>query len=337
MTYADKEKVERLRATFDLNYKLTKFYSIYLEHYPELINSEMIDELCSDGRISKTEALIALICEAFGLDDERGGTERRLIRDYIRPSVKLLDAKKYTENKYYRNIKIRNTKDGEWEFRNESYEPYRAVICDDMVISSDFSEYAPLGFFEEKFYFPAVLENGNEWMTLTPVDLDTCEMAIDEASGKVITFGLGLGYYAYMVSEKKEVESVTVIEKSQKVINLFKKHILPQFTHSEKVNIICSDAFEYAEFEMPKSNYDYAFVDTWRDASDGAPMYERMKKLEKLSPNTKFSYWIENFLISRLRAFRFEKLYKLVADNADDAPKNYKEFTEMLVDDGCNI
>ena len=57
---------------------------------------------------------------------------------------------------------------------------------------------------------------------------------------------------------------------------------------------------------MPKENYDYAFVDTWRDASDGAPMYKRMKALEGLSPHTQFDYWVENFLISRLRALKFE-------------------------------
>lgn len=337
MIYSDREKVERLRKTFDLNYKITKLYSIYLEHYPELITPEMIDELCSDGRISKTDAVTAIICEAFGLDDSLGGDDRTLIRNYLRPSVRLLDAKKYYANKYYRNIKIDNVTDGTWELKQESYEPYRAVICGDMVINSDFSEYPPLGFFDEKFYFPAVLENGNEWMTLTPVDLDTCDNAIEKAHGNVITFGLGLGYYAYMVSEKEEVDSITVIEKSENVIRLFKKHILPQFSHSEKLKIICADAFEYAEFEMPKRNFDYAFVDTWRDASDGAPMYERMKKLERFNPKTEFSYWIENFLISRLRAFKFEDLYNKTKKDAQNAPKNYKEFTEMLLDNGCNI
>ena len=48
--------------------------------------------------------------------------------------------------------------------------------------------------------------------------------------------------------------------------------------------------------------FDVAFVDTWRDASDGAPMYKKMKALEKHSPNTSFLYWVEGFLRSRLRA-----------------------------------
>lgn len=329
MNYIEKEKLERLRNTFDQNYRLTHLYSSYLQNFPEIITKEMIDELTRGTDIGKEEAIAALISEIFGLNDSRTD-DRRLIRDYIRPSVKLLDAKRYTSNKYYKNIKIENTKIGAWELKWESYPPYRAVICDDIKINSDYSEIAPLGFFDEEFFFPAVLEDGNEWMTLTPVDLDTSDEAIEKAHGRVVTFGLGLGYYAYMVSEKEDVESITVVEKSEDVIKLFSQYILPQFTHPEKVKIISDDAFSYAEKIMPKMNYDFAFVDTWRDASDGAPMYARMKKLEHYSPKTEFSYWIENFLISRLRAEKFEALYNLVANDSDDAPVTYEEFLERL-------
>ena len=334
MNYIDKEKLEKLRRVFDLNYRVTELYATYLERFPELITKEMVDELTCDGYITKKDAVAAIIAEAFGLDDADGGDSRRIIREYIRPSVVILDTGKYTENKYYKNIKIDSVKDGSWELRKESYAPYRAVICGDIIINEDLSEVPPLGFFTEEFHFPAVLEDGNEWMTLTPVDLDTCDDAIDRAHGKVITFGLGLGYYAYMVSEKEEVESITVIEKSSAVISLFKKYILPQFSHPEKVNIICCDAFEYAEFKMPNESYDFAFVDTWRDASDGAAMYERMKTLECLNRGTEFTYWIENFLISRLRAFKFEELYKKVLDDAIDAPGTYEEFIERLINNG---
>ncbi len=330
MDFKNREKLSRLRATFDLNYKLTNLYAIYLERFPEIITSDMIKALTEDGEISEKEALVALISEIFALDDSKGGADRRLIRDYITKSVRVLDAEKYRKNPYYKNIKIENLSDGEWEFRLESYAPYRAVIVGDMTTEDDFTEYAPLGFFREKFDFPAVLEGGNEWMTLTPVDLDTSDEAIDAAHGKVITFGLGLGYYAYMVSEKPEVTSVTVIEKSEKLIGFFKKHILPQFPNREKIRIINADAFEYAELEMPKENYDLAFVDTWRDASDGAPMYKKMKALEKLSRGTKFLYWIEGFLKSRLRALKFETLWDSVEKNKDDAPKTFEEFLERL-------
>ena len=88
---------------------------------------------------------------------------------------------------------------------------------------------------------------------------------------------------------------------------------------------------------MPRDSFDFAFVDTWRDASDGTPMYTRMKPLEKLNPGCEFSYWIENFLISRLRAFRFEELYEKVKRGDPDAPCDYTQFIERLNDNGCII
>lgn len=330
MNIIDKERVERLSETFLYNFEITRYYAWYLEFCPTVINSEMIEELTRGGDMTVKEAVTALLGEIFGIDVDSGAHDRRLLRDYLTPSVRILDAKRYTENPYYKNIKIENVKDGDWELKLESYPAYRGMIAGDIEFHDGFREVPPLGFFCEEFKFPAVLEGGNEWMTLSPVDLDTSDEAIARAKGRVVTFGLGLGYYAYMVSEKPEVESITVVEKSEKVISLFKKHILPQFTHPEKVNIICEDAFLYAERECPKEGYDVAFVDTWRDASDGAPMYKRMKALEGLSPNTEFIYWIENFLISRLRAEKFGELTELIDEEKEGAPLTFSEFLSAL-------
>lgn len=307
LSFSDREKWRRLSETFRLNFRLTRDFAAYLSDEPELITKEMVDTLTGDGDVTKEDAIAALLSEFFGygLEDAEG---RRLYHRYLRPSIVLLDAARYTENPYYQNIRIDNIRDGAWELRRERYAPYRGVICGDMRRAPDHTEIPPLGFFTGEFSFPAVLENGNEWMTLTPVDLDTCEDAIRAAHGRVVTFGLGLGYYAYMVSEKPEVESVTVVETSPDVIRLFRTHILPQFPHREKIRIVQDDAFHYAEFRMPGERFDLAFVDTWRDASDGAPMYLRMSALEKKSPGTVFLYWIENFLLSRLCALRFSVL-----------------------------
>ena len=268
------------------------------------------------------------MCEILGLDFENRD-DRFLIMNYITPSIRLLDKRRYTEDGYYRNIKIENKKIGSWEFRRESYKPYRAVICDDIKILPDFSEIPPLGFFTEEFEFPAVLEGGNEWMTLTPVDMDTCTDAIAAAHGRVLTYGLGLGYYAYTVSEKEDVEEVVVVERSPEVIKLFTDELLWQMPNRHKIKIVESDAFEYAKQVMPKENFDLVFVDIWRDGSDGAEMYRRMKPYEASCPNTEFMYWIEGFIISRLRAMKFEELW----DSSEDGRElTYEETVQKLTD-----
>lgn len=323
----DRIKYDRLISTVRRNFRVTLLYKYYLERYPEFVTKEMVELLTEDGSVSAEGAISALLSEAFGLDFD-DGEDRRIIMDYLTPSIRLLDAKKYEENPYYKNINLSDLSEGSWEIRNEEYKPYRGVICDDMIIGEDFSEIPPLGFFPDGFSFPAILEDGNEWMTLTPVDIDTCEEALASAEGKVLTYGLGLGYFAYMASEKENVESVTVVELSDEVIGLFKRHVLPQMPNGHKIKIVHSDALKYAAEVMPGEGFDTVFVDTWRDASDGTPMYKSMKALESGSPNTKFYYWVENFLRSRARAELYEDMIEKYEGGHLDI--GYDEFVEKL-------
>ena len=319
MNERDRIKYERLFDTVRRNFRVTRLFTEYLERYPELITKEMIETVCDGGDTTANEAIVAILSEAFALDfDDR--EDRRIIMDYLTPSVRLLDKEKYEENPCYKNIRLKNVIDNDWEIRWEEYKPYQAVICDDMKILDDKREIPYLGFFPDGFSFPAILENGNEWMTLTPVDLDTCDEAIEAAHGRVVTFGLGLGYYAYMAARKDNVESVTVVELSPNVIRLFKKHILPRMECRDKIRIVNADAFQYAEETMPSEDFNVAFVDTWRDASDGAPMYRRMKALEHLSPKTRFLYWVEGFLRSRIRAEKYAELIDAYESGNLDLP-----------------
>ena len=118
------------------------------------------------------------------------------------------------------------------------------------------------------------------------------ETAAHSCNPAFITYGLGLGYYAYMVSEKPEVESVTVVECDDDAINLFKQQILPQFPHGHKLEILKCDAFEFALSDRVKA-FDCVFADIWHDPSDGVPAYRKLKKYERLLPKAEFMYWIE--------------------------------------------
>ena len=117
--------------------------------------------------------------------------------------------------------------------------------------------------------------------------------AIAEAHGKVITYGLGLGYYAFMAAEKDNVESVTVIEKNPDVIRLFTESILPFFPHKEKIQIIEADALEFVKAQEDGC-YDYAFSDFWGGYYDGVDLYMQFMPLTARFSRTKHSYWIES-------------------------------------------
>ena len=157
-------------------------------------------------------------------------------------------------------------------------------------------------------------------MTVTPNEIMTMQPAVESTHGRVITFGLGLGYYAYMVSEREHVRNVTIIEKNETVIELFEKFILPQFPHREKIDIIACDAFQYTENRIAEGNFDCAFVDLWHDVSDGVDIYKRMKKLECRSPRTNWFYWIEESLLSGLRWYVYEALLDCMGGSESDHP-----------------
>ena len=161
-----------------------------------------------------------------------------------------LDANEYYSNPYYKNIKIPTIKIGKSELKYEKYKPFEGFVCNDIIQTKEGRQIPQIGFFETEFMFPAVLENDRIWMTITPNEIETMKEAVDDAFGNVLTFGLGLGYYAYMVSEKENVESVTVVDMNEDVIKLFKKYVLPQFKNAHKIKIIKADAFEYAQKHM---------------------------------------------------------------------------------------
>jgi hypothetical protein len=172
--------------------------------------------------------------------------------------------------------------------------PGEAFVCRDFEVTDDGRLIPQLGFFDREFAYPAVLEGGREWMTLMPNETVTTEPAVRRAHGKVLTYGLGLGYFAYRASEKENVDSVTVVELSPDVISLFTEHILPQFPHKDKIRIVCSDAYEYAEKCAPGEKYDFVFADFWHDAGDGRDLMLKMKEYEKYSPESEYVYWLED-------------------------------------------
>ena len=118
------------------------------------------------------------------------------------------------------------------------------------------------------------------------------EKPIKNAKGKVLTLGCGMGYFAYMASIKEDVESITIIELEQNVIDLFEKCILPQFENKDKIKIVKADAVEYLR-NTEDGVYDYCFADIWIGIEDIAP-YFAVKEIGRNLRKTKIEYWIED-------------------------------------------
>lgn len=298
--------IEKLKARFDKNELFVRLVATYLNSYEKLVTKEIIDEITGgDSRLSPS-AFAAFLSSAFIEDDK---LENEMEKEYFIPSVKELNPSEYTENPYYKNIKIPSKKMENWTLGRQKYAPYEGFIRDDYTFYPDYREICNIGYFKEEFSFPTVYENGVEWMAIKPNEIETMREPIAKAKGRVVAFGLGLGYFAYMTSLKDDVSSVTVIEHDENVIKLFCDEILPQFEHKEKIRIVKSDAFDFVKDEKNKDEFDYAFVDLWRDTSDGTDLYIKMKKLES-KMNAQFTYWIEPSILIGIRHKVFYAIYE---------------------------
>ena len=319
LTQKDCKQIKELEEVRRLNEEVLEMCANYIRNDARFITKDLMQKLIQETGVTEEEAYLLLFTSACDLSLEDNKRHREVARDYFKAAIKKLDIKVYKDNPYYKNIKMPEVREGKWQFKYEIYEPYEAFIYKDILVKEDFREIPCLGFFDESFSFPAVLESGVEWMMITPEELETQQGAIDEVKGKVVTFGLGLGYFTYMVSEKEEVEQIAVIERDSSIIRLFKEYILPQFPHKEKVEIIQMDALEYTKNEMPKMGYDYAFVDLWHDVSDGIDLYLQMKKLEQFNPKTRYLYWIEDSILSNLRFCVLEVLLEQFTMHQENA------------------
>ncbi len=304
-------EIEKVR---DANFRLLHLFSLYLNEEPEFITAEMVREVAEIGGFGEEEAFLMLFSEACGvhpLDDEE---DAAFFRDFFAPSVRLLDPARYLNDPYYRNIRFPDVKDGDWELRNDLFRAFRPFIRDDVRPDSRLRELPPLSYFAEDFPYPVVLENGREWMLVTPNEIETIRPAVSSARGRVVTFGLGLGYFPFMASGKEDVGKVVIVEKDPAVIRLFRQYILPQFPHPEKIELINDDAFLYLEKSMRPGSFDFAYADIWHDAGDGIPLYLRFNKYEERFPGTEFQYWIEETMLSYLRWRDFEHMPEEVRD-----------------------
>ena len=268
----------------------------YLNYTPCAITPEIMQDVNPSG-LEPERIYQALFSGLLGLNPSNEH-DRLLEETYIWKGVHELNPNEFINDPYFQYIQIPSASEKSWHFQLDIYQSYEAFICDDLVIEPDGVEIPQIGFFSQSFRYPAVYEKGQEWMAIKPSEIRSMRKPVSCVNGNVITFGLGLGYYTFMVSQKKEVEHITVVERDSSIIHLFQDYILPQFPHKEKVSIIQSDAFEYMKKQMPKEHFDYAFVDLWHDSSDGLPLYLKARKLAEDIPQTHFLYWVENTLRS---------------------------------------
>lgn len=283
------------------------------EIYIEYLNNHPLD-------ISKNDVQNSSFFEAFlsTLEIEKNDPEFSEINDNSKlDKMNALNPQEFLDDGYAKLIKNISLKDDNWELTTLYYEPYQGFVYDELRIDKySFKEETPFGYFKEKFPYIALIEDDLVWMSVIPHEINTMKQPIKDAFGKVLVLGLGLGYYAYHVSMKEDVESVTIIENDKRAIDIFTKYIYPKFPHKEKIKVIYEDAFSYLD---SMSEYDFVFSDIWHNVGDGLSLYLKIKKHENKYPYTKFEYWIETSLLAMIRRMTLTVFEEVCFEHFKDA------------------
>ena len=227
--------------------------------------------------------------------------EDEFTKKSIRWDTNLISIDEYLHNPYLNALKnVSFNKDG-WVFSYKTLKAYSLFPYEEEYhFGSNSILKMSLGFFDKDYSYPTISLYDREWMSLNPFEIRTMQMPLQIAKGKVLTLGLGIGYFAYMAHLKEEVKEVHIVEMDLELIKLFNEHLLPLFPHPEKIHIHKAEAISFIK-GIKDRDYDFIFSDLWHDVSDGLPLYINL--IRKLSDFkfTKCHYWIEGSLITYLR------------------------------------
>lgn len=280
------------------------------------------------GQTDKIPPLAAL-GHRIGLGD----TELSAFLLRMLPCTTIYSAKELSENPYFKKIRTARVEEGKFRFEMTQMLPGE-LFFDREPVPDGYGRINCVGMFDGSLSYPAFYEKDRCWMSITPNEIVTMKDSLQKASGKVLTLGLGLGYYAYMAHLKEDVESVTVVEREADVIRLFEEALLPQFDYPEKIHILRADAFDYLK-RISDGDFDYCFADIWQNPLEGMDDYLQTKRLGNRFSHMACDYWIEESFIGCLELSAAIAL-QFACLGEDDSPMHgrpgYTAVKELLQD-----
>jgi hypothetical protein len=170
---------------------------------------------------------------------------------------------------------------------------------------------------------------GSRWMVLdayTNKEIKEMYSMYDMAQGDVMLTGFGFGILAAWIATKPEVTSVTVLEVSQDIVDIF----LLNNTMPEKVNVIITDASSYTT----DKHYDCLFLDHYEHQySDW--LFRNVKQISKNIPNHDILwFWsLESRSLEAVSDLNDNSLaFKIMPQGFTDLYPMYQSFKTHILD-----
>lgn len=123
------------------------------------------------------------------------------------------------------------------------------------------------------------------WMGLSPSEMMTQRNGIRKASGEVVVYGLGMGWFLAQVCAKKSVTRVTVVEREQEILDWLRPRVEAYYPQvKEKVaEWVCMDAYEYVDAHTDAADRRAHLFDIWAGWKE-APWDTKFQRLKAYLP-----------------------------------------------------
>jgi hypothetical protein len=325
-----KHHLKTLKSQWETQRMVSDLWIDLFKHASPLTDQDEINAFIDETGLSLEASFSSLLLQSIDLSDLSKKTQRDLTKQ-VQTSIRFQSLQAYQTNPYLKAVKPNEKTQGSWQLCYSTYHPYQPFLLGDIAMRETpfFSEQTPVGFDTQPFSYLEIKQHDSTWMSVTPFEIETMKKPLALLEGHVVTLGLGLGYIAFMASIKPNVKSVTIVEKDEKVISLFKNNIFPFFPYPEKITIVHQDAFDY--LKRPQPNIDHLFVDIYQTADDGLPLYLTIKGYESLWTNTTFSYWLEQSILGKYRRYMMFYLFELDRTNNEIDMSNDEEDVENFL------
>ena len=208
------------------------------------------------------------------------------------PSL-FISSNEYMNRPYHKTIKLDKIISDEFTYQTQMVNANELFSLSSIQFdpNRELNDSMRLVALDEPMEVTILYQHNEVWMLDVPSEAETIDPIAKKAHGNVLTFGLGIGYFPFMAMLNSNVKSITVIEKSKSVIELFNQSLKPQFPNTIPLTIIEGDAFDYWKEDV-LNQYDSVFVDIWKSNDDGLVLIEKL--LESYLPDyDKVDFWIE--------------------------------------------
>lgn len=276
-----------------------------------------------DGAVIQNNDLISSH-EALDLLKKYFINNQKISKDVLDKHVAPLSIIKssiFMSNPYFKNIKLTEFKDGNISLEIAEYKTNEFAVYNEVLQNNSLENSLKLGIFDSPAYTYVLKENNNVWMSISPSEMNSLQKNLDSATGSVLVLGGGLCYYPYMISLKKNVSEILVVENNPIIYKFIQEQIQPQCNN--KIKVVYDDALEYLR-KNDLSRFNTIFADIWEDNVSGSEIYKEIVPYEINYPNVKFDYWIEDTILDSYVINIFEYF------KAKLGTKEYQEFFKMI-------